>query len=262
MNSDELKVFESNELIRKSSCSMTLLQQKVLRYLISQIGPYDKPDKIFSVKVFDVCKVCGMNTTDSKTYVRIVKDIVEEGLTKTLGWLNGEEQLAWLRNEVKIVNGIMYYQYHPIVQPHLFELKEKFTGYQLLNVLYLQSKHAIRLFEILKSYESLGKCELEIDDLKKELGVTYKKKKNEPWKEKYPNFYDFDRRVLKPAHDEINLVCQDFSFSYRVGSRENRKAKTIIFQIRPKDPKSEETRKATEERMRRSNKANCDDTKK
>lgn len=261
MQDEQLKVFESNDLIRKSGSKLTLLEQKALRYLISKISPYDKPDQVFTVSVADVCEACGLNTKDGGVYISMVKDIIRNGLTQTQGWINtgvSIRQFAWLRNEVEICNdGTMKYQYTSIVQEHLFELKERFTGYQLLNVMNLQSKYAIRLFEILKSYESLGACELLIDNLKKELGATYRENENSEWIEKYPNFYDFEKRVLIPAQNEINLVCRDFTFSYKVGRRVNRKAHTLVFTIRPRDPKSDETKKATEERLKRNTRKNA-----
>lgn len=251
----QMKVFESNDLIRRSGSRMTMLQQKTLLYLISQINPYDKPNQTFSANIMDICRVCNLDTKDGGAYITLVKDIIKNGLTETMGWIrteNGIRQFAWLRNEVEILDdGTIRYQYTTTVQEHLFELRERFTAYELLNVLALKSKHAIRLFEVLKSYESVGECDLILDDLKKELGVTYRESEKGPWIEKYPKFFDFEKRVLIPCQIEINTVSRDFHFSYSVSRRMKRKVYSLHFTITPHDPRSQWTKSNAAERARR-----------
>ena len=53
--------------------------------------------------------------------------------------------------------------------PQFRELKERFTKYLLADFLNLKSKYSKRIFQLLKQYESIGKRDISIEDLKRFL---------------------------------------------------------------------------------------------
>ena len=77
-------VVKANELIQKSRFNLTLQQQKIVLYLISQIERNDKEFKLYSFSIQQFCKVCGINYTSGKNY----NDLKEDGtpVIKELGW--------------------------------------------------------------------------------------------------------------------------------------------------------------------------------
>ena len=50
-------VTKANELIQKSRFSLSLQQQKIMLYLISQISPYDEEFKLYTFSITEFCKV-------------------------------------------------------------------------------------------------------------------------------------------------------------------------------------------------------------
>ena len=58
-------VVKANELIQKSRFNLSLQQQKIILYLISQIDRNDKEFKLYSFSIQHFCKVCG-NFTENE----------------------------------------------------------------------------------------------------------------------------------------------------------------------------------------------------
>ena len=91
-------------------------------------------------------------------------------------------------------SGVIKIKLHNSLKPYLLELRENFTKYELINVLVLKSKYAIRLYELLKSYLWMGSWEVNVKDLRSVLEVE----------DKYLEFKEFKRRIIVPAVNEIN----------------------------------------------------------
>lgn len=118
---------------------------------------------------------------------------------------------------------------HPEMKPMLLELQKNFTAYDLRNVARLGA-NSVRLYELLKRFETVGKRKLEIDNLKRMLELE-----NE-----YPNFGQFNQSFIKPAVKEINEFT-DLNV-YKVDQiKEGRKVVALYFYFRPKS--DEEIRK-------------------
>ncbi len=79
-------------------------------------------------------------------------------------------------------------------KPYLLKLKEFFTKIPIKYTYVLKSRYSIRLYEILKQYENTGFRIDYLHDLREILGVE---------KDEYNLFSDFEKRVLKPAVEEI-----------------------------------------------------------
>ncbi|MEO3701449.1 MULTISPECIES: replication initiation protein RepM [Acinetobacter] len=86
--------------------------------------------------------------------------------------------------------------FSPAVVPLVTRLERHFTSYQLKQVAQLTSKYAIRLYELLIAWRSLGKTPiLEISDFRQKIGVQ---------DTEYKTMSDFKKRVLEPAIEQIN----------------------------------------------------------
>lgn len=233
----ERKVFERNDFIRNGAYKLTQQEKKVFEYLVSLIGPYDKPEKVYTANIRDICRACNFNFEDTREYTSFMRDLIQDGLTTTLGWIkvNGaSHQLALLYNDAVVKDdGTAVFRFHSLMYDYLFNLKRDFTGYQLLNILCLHSKYSIDLFRILKSYESEGECTLILSELKEMLNLS---------PDQYSNYYDFDKRILKPSQEEINNYCRDFHFTYEVAERAKRKVYSIRFVITANNPREERTK--------------------
>lgn len=132
--------------------------------------------------------------------------------------------------ETPIVAGIhktpgKNYQYldlsfHPDMKPFLLQLKSQYLMYDVSNVLKLPSVYSIRLYELLKQYEKIGKRRLGVFELKQMLGIEYK----------YKLYGHFKDRVLKKAQEDLSENC-DIKFEFRE-IKEGRKVSSIEFFIK------------------------------
>ena len=92
--------------------------------------------------------------------------------------------------------GVLQITFAPDVVPLITRLEQHFTSYQLKQVQQLTSKYAIRMYEILISWKSVGKTPvLDINDLRFKLGIE---------DSEYKRMSDFKARVLEPAIKQIN----------------------------------------------------------
>ena len=95
--------------------------------------------------------------------------------------------------------------------PFLFELKNRYTQYQLYEVLVFKGKYSIRLYEIIRSF-------ILQDDLRdgkeKEIDFTVEELKKLLCCESYKRWVDFDRYVLQKAVEEINCTSDIMKVSY------------------------------------------------
>ena len=114
------------------------------------------------------------------------------------------KQLSWVSYvEYDVSNGKIEIAFDPRLKPYLLQLKREFTSYKLKHVLELKSSYSIRIYEILKKWQTIGKIEIQLEDLRKMLGVT----------DKYLEYHNFKKRVLNKAKTEINEKT-DLSFDF------------------------------------------------
>lgn len=193
-------VVKANELIQKSRFSLSLQQQKVVLYLISQITPYDEDFKLYEFSIIEFCKVCGIDYGNGKTYADL-KNAIKEIADKSI-WIrldNGKETLVrWIEKPyINDNSGIIQIKLDADMKPYLLQLKRNYTQYELLWTLNFKSKYTIRLYELVKSIhfhelEDYSR-EFELDELRRILGA-----------ETYKTYQTFKSRALEPAIREIN----------------------------------------------------------
>lgn len=219
-------VVKSNALIEAKG-RMTALEQKFILNLISEITPDDKDFKEYRLSVAEIKKELGI--TDKNIY-QVLKDVANGLMDRKIEIerINSKGKRSFLVTrylssaEYVEGEGEIKVNFDPKLKPYLLQLKEMFTQYQLKNILKLKGSHSIRIYELLKQYERIGKREFEIEELKKLLGVT----------DGYERFYDFERRILEPSKTEINEKT-DIWIDYQK-IKEGRRIAKIRFEIEPK----------------------------
>ena len=221
-NSDKIinnLVVKKNELIQKSRYGMTTQEQKVILYTISKVKPDDKELYEYDFNLQDMCEALGI-TQNGKNYKNLretlqsIRDksfwIVDGNVRKLCAWISGAE-IYENESRVRI-------QLDKRLAPYLLELKESYTAYQLQTVLNMESKHTIRLYEILKSYANIGEYTVSVENLKTLMQIGG-----------YSDFIDFRKRVIDTAVDEINAVS-DLRVAYEP-TRTGRSITHIKFSI-------------------------------
>lgn len=80
------------------------------------------------------------------------------------------------------------------IKPYLLNLKDEFTRIAVRDFARLQSFYGLKLFMLLHQYRKLGRRKFALPELRFSLGVE---------KGKYPEWGEFDRRVIKTAINDL-----------------------------------------------------------
>ena len=214
-------VVKSNVLLRKSRYTLTATEQKIIIYLIAQIKATDKEFDFVEVEMKDFCKVAGIDLIGGE--YKHIKDTIKN-LSDKSWWIPTDKKtevlFRWLQTaKINKYDGTIKLKLGEELKPYLLELKENFTKYELINILALKGRNAIRLYELLKSWLYVGYWEVSIEQLKDILEI----------KNKYKEYRDFKNKMLIPAIDEINKYT-DLQVEVKT-LRTGRKITTIYFDI-------------------------------
>jgi plasmid replication initiation protein len=109
---------------------------------------------------------------------------------------------------------------NPILRLYLQHLKSNFTVLSLEHIANMNSLYAIKIYQLLKQYESAGKREFLLEELKKILGISglYTE-----------NFKDFRKKVLEVAKENINN-SSDIEIDF-AAEKDGNKVARIVFKI-------------------------------
>lgn len=223
-------VVKANELIQKSRFSLTVQQQKIVLYLISQIQPQDEDFRLYEFSIPEFCRATGIDATSGENY-KDLKKAIQEIRDKSI-WITLEDgsmvTLSWIEKaKIKPQSGKIEIRLDQDMKPFLLQLKKNFTQYELIWTLHFKSKYTIRLYELIKSvhYNELETYEREFDvkQLCQAMGA-----------EGYKQFCAFHSRALKPAVKEINEYS-DKSLIYDL-IKQGRTVEKIKFTIKTKAP--------------------------
>lgn len=218
-------VIKSNDLVQ-AKYTLNLLEQKIIMFAISKMNKNDEKFNIIKIKIKELAEILGTTAIRYSEFRKIANNLMDRKIkfkereNLDVRWLASSEYLG-------DGSGTIELEFSEKLIPYLLQLKARFTKYQLRNILYLNEKHSIRIYELLKQYETIKKREFLIDDLKEILCLN----------DKYPAFKDFDKYVIKKSIEEINRET-DIIVTYekiRIG----RKIGKLSFSINKKEEDSE-----------------------
>ncbi|MGC3792184.1 replication initiation protein [Priestia aryabhattai] len=213
-------VTKSNILI-ESTYKLSLQEQRILLIMASKVQPNDETLKTYRFRAKDFIEIVG--NKKGTGFYSYLKEIVNGLQTKilTIKEKGRQRNYNWVITSIYEENeGYITLQFHPSLKYLFLELKEKFTSYQLENVVRLNSVYSIRIYELLKQYERLRKRELTLEELRHFLAI-------EPTK--YKQYGHFKSKVLAVAQKEINNKT-DIHFEF-VEIKTGRKVTSIEFII-------------------------------
>lgn len=192
-------VRKSNDMIQKSRYSLTLREQRLLLYIISKIKADDIGNELYRIKLRDAAKICGVleKDIDGRTYKAVFDSFAtlrDRGFT-IYTERGTRVQCAFIEHPTQDESGDIVFNFDPYVVPYLFQVKKRFTQYNLGMVIKCRSTYGIRLYELLKSYENLKEKKFTLEELRERLGAesnSYKK-----------NYGVFKKYVLLPAVKDL-----------------------------------------------------------
>lgn len=208
-------IFKSNSLM-SSIFDLSLQEQRIVLLLISLVNPrQDKDFRSYEMPVEMFVKVIGV---EGKAYHKELDLITDKLMKRSLriddpdgGWL----KINWLSAcQYKKGEGIVVLEISEHLKPYLIGLKSHYTQYRLANILPLRSGYSIRLYELLKQYETVGE---------RYLGVSEMRQMMEIKETEYKNYNDFKKKVILKAQKEL-LEKTDIAFDFK----EKKRVRTII----------------------------------
>jgi len=213
-------VIQSNPLVN-AQYKLDLIEQKVLRFVISMIRPDDEKleKRYYRIEVKDLEEYLGWEKGgEIFDYIKKVADklksttikVIKPTTTIVTSWIASYEypkNKGWIEFEISSK-----------LESELLKLKDQFTQYYLKNISKLKSQYSIRLYELMKQYLPLGKREIEIEDLKVMLGIG---------KDEYQKFNNLKRIIIEKAVKDI-ITKTDIEFKIKY-IKEARKVVAILF---------------------------------
>jgi plasmid replication initiation protein len=236
-------VVQSNKLIEAHYRQQyTSHEQKMMLWVMTEIHKEDYFSKEYKHKTL---------TISAKEYAERVgihpKDVYERAkaigsnLARKIISIDTDEGwkvFHWIES-MEYKNGEIQVLISPTIIPYIIDLKEQFTAFRLENVLYLNSTHAIKLYQILAQYKKIGERIITVDNLRSMLGVGDVKI--------YRYFGDIKRRILEISMREINKKT-DLSVSFSEIKR-SRKVVAVKFKITQKPNQEAQAKKEFERRL-------------
>lgn len=212
-------VVKNNDLI-EARYDLNLLEQKIILYSVSKINTDKSKFNLIRLEIKEIAEMIGTNIDRYSEFSNIANGLMDRKV-----YLKDRPKLdiRWLASSEYIGNGIIELEFSEKLIPYLLQLKAKFTRYQLKNIINLKNKHSLRIYELLKQYETIGKRKFELNEFKNILFIE----------NQYERIYDFERFVLKIAKEEINQNT-DINIEYEK-IKTGRKITDILFKIESKD---------------------------
>lgn len=226
---------KSNDFIKSSMLDATALQQKVINYALCQVnGIEDSEFGYCEINLRDFCKTHGMAVCGAS--FNAIRDAVEALKWKNIHyWVQtdkaegGKRTLRILDDVIHAENtGTIHIKFDDDLKPAFLQLNGYFTSIKYMYSAKFKNKYSSPLYEQLSSvhYHKTQPYThyFELEELRWALGATDKT---------YEEFKEFNRRVLKPAVEEIGKYT-DINVSYKT-LKNKRVVVGIVFEIAPKD---------------------------
>ena len=215
-------IIQHNKLV-ESRYRLSLQEKRVVLWIISQIKPDDDDFTKHTISIRDFQKITGVSGNNMhKEIAKITMSLIQRGLS--IRDLKNDTllQVSWLNSAYyHYQEGLVELKIAQELKPYLLQLREQFTVVSLPDVMGLQSMYAVRVFELLKQYQSLGVREITLSDLRECCGISLSH---------YKKFRHLKEKVLEAAKREINEKT-DIFISYEA-EKTARKITSIKFFIK------------------------------
>lgn len=221
-------VEKRNILNELRSSNMTLSELRFFSIYLSKIDPFNINTRVVRFPIEDFQRIMGLGklnianlrTSTDNLLCKLVHIPDEDGQGMRTFQLFKECHL-FQENERWYIE----IDAHDKALPLMFDFKNRYFKYELWNALRLKSANQIRMYEILKQYENIGRRELTIPELRELLGI------NEDEYSGRTGWSDFKRRVLDNCQEMLKQTT-DICYTYERGkSGKGGRWLSVIFYI-------------------------------
>lgn len=181
MKSTDL-VVKSNRLVN-ASYRLSMVEQQLVLFSIVQARETQSglfPDLPVTIRAADFAAMFGLSTVDGNVY-RQLKTAMDTLFERHVVLYDEDPETGFERvSKVRWISKASYVDGAGNVQlifsadviPHITRLERAFTSYPLEKIGSLTSVHAVRLYELLVQFLTVGKRRISIADLREALGFT------------------------------------------------------------------------------------------
>jgi plasmid replication initiation protein len=222
-----------NALNELRASNLSLQELRFFSIYLSKINPRDESTRIIKFPLADFQKIMDFG----KLNIQQMKDSADSILGKKvfIPLESGGFEGIVLFDKCKVDKDDLGGWYVEIsastaATPFMFDFKERYFKYELWNALRLKSPNQIRMYEILKQYETLGKREITVKDLRELLGIAETEYTHKT------GWTDFKRGVLDSCQKALKETT-DICYTYERGrTGAGGKWLSIIFTIHKNEP--------------------------
>lgn len=216
-------IVKSNYLVN-AEYRLSPIEMKIIYLMSMQVKPIDEDFKIYYLRIKDFQE--DLNLKTNKALYSRMEEIVERLMNRVIKirYENGDlDQFHFVSKAMhKNRKGLIGLRFEPDLKPHLLNLKERFTSFYDYNVLSLRSQFSMRIYELLKQYERIGRRTLKVEKLKQILKLE----------DKYKSYNRFKVKVIIKAQTDLKENC-DIEFDFRE-IKAGRRVDEIEFLIKKK----------------------------
>lgn len=203
------KIVQANSLVRQTSWNLNLTPLKLFKACIAAIDTSNPPkDNTVVMHKSDLIQL--IDGDESKNHVYLKNQLRSLITSVKIEEDDKHERFVALVNDIYWEKDadIVKVEFHKAVMPYLVELHSRFLEYPAELIPYFDSKYGLIIYESLlsnwKQYADSNEFTYDLETIRYITGTE----------KKYKEIYDFEKRVLKPAVDNINHIQGEFLVKY------------------------------------------------
>lgn len=212
INSNDILYSQSNNFIESRFSDFSVLELKIIELLASQTTNADKTliakkqNKFITIRAIDLAQLINAN---HKNMYAVAKDLANQLVSKKAEFKyidkngNSAYKVSNFFNNITYQNNIFEFEINYAVLIYFINLNSYFTQINLKYIAALNSTYAIRLYKLLKQYQTIKSRLITVEELRLLLSLT----------DKLKQFSDIRKKVIETAVKQINKST-DLNITY------------------------------------------------
>lgn len=223
----ETAIVEKRNVLNELRCNnMTLQELRFFSIYLSKINPWDISTRVVRFPLSDFQRIMGIGRMNMQ-HIRMRIDNLLMKIIHIPNERGGYTAFQLFKRCLvdRDVRGTWFVEIdaNDDALPLMFDFKNRYFKYELWNALRLKSANQLRMYEILKQYEIVGKREISVPELRSLLGIA-----PDEYSDRWNNF---KVRVLDSCQQALKDTT-DICFTYERGkSGKGGKWLSVIFHI-------------------------------
>lgn len=216
------KLLVQDNALTMARYEMTSLEKNIMYAVMAQIEDNDTPTKCYKISLIDISNLTKRRVRNDDFKAAVQRLLTRDFSIKDSG---GYLQSTFIASAYYDNRGFVEIEIGIKLRPYLFALKKNFTTFGIEAATSLNSKYSKRLYEMLCQFKTTGFLRISTHELKERFHLL-----NDDGSEKFQQWINFEKKVLKVAQTEINEKTE-FQFDY-VLKKEGRKITAVEFVFR------------------------------